>query len=96
MKRVVRYLLEGNGTVPLFVEDGGYFPVGEELVGISVDDTKRHLPNSVHILTKQNLIDRLVAIEYKNIPTDTEPMSQSEIESFVDQWLSDKGLPEYS
>ena len=60
---VIRYLLEGDGTVPKFVEDGGYFPLGEELVGISVDEDKRHLPSSVVKMTEQGLVDRLVEIK---------------------------------
>lgn len=95
MKKIVRYLLEGNGTIPAFIEDGGYFASGEELVGVSIDTSKRHLPATVHVLTKQNIIDRLVAIGYKETPND-DPMDATAAATFVDQWLSDKGMADYS
>lgn len=46
-KKIVRYLLEGQGSVPSFIENGGYFPVGSEIIGLSVDSTKRHVPTSL-------------------------------------------------
>ena len=46
-KKVVRYLLEADGTVPISIEDGGYFLVGEELVGVTVDSAKRHVPSTM-------------------------------------------------
>ncbi len=65
-KHIVRYLLEGDGTVPKFIEDGGHFPIGEEYVGISIDDEKRHLPSSVQKLNDQQLIDRIISLGYNN------------------------------
>lgn len=56
-KQVIRYLLEGNGSVPTFVEDGGYFRNGAELVGISVDETVRYLPASVHRMDEVELLE---------------------------------------
>jgi hypothetical protein len=61
-KHLVRYLLNGNGTVPDFVESGGFFPVGEELVGISVDDEARYLPDSVVKLSREDLIARIESL----------------------------------
>lgn len=90
MKSVIRYLLEGDGSVPLFVETGGFFPLGEELVGISVDETKRHLPATVHKLTKQNLIDRITLITPKH--EDGSDLTAQEISDMANQFFADHGL----
>lgn len=61
-KQLIRYLLQGDGTIPPFVEDGGYFPVNEELVGRSVDETIRYLPSSIVRMTRADLVARITAI----------------------------------
>lgn len=66
-KYIIRYLLEGDGTVPVFVEDGGYLPINEEYVGISIDDTKRYLPSSIQKLTEQQLIDRANSLNLRDV-----------------------------
>jgi len=38
-KKIISYKLNENGTIPDFVEDGGYYPKGDGvLLGISKDD----------------------------------------------------------
>lgn len=61
-KKVISYLLEGDGSVPKFVHDGGHFPIGHELIGISVDEDARHVPDSVHRLTEEQLLERVQSI----------------------------------
>lgn len=68
-KKLVRYLLEGDGTVPLFVSNGGYWPVGGELVGASVDEDERHVPASVVRMTKADLLARLASMNLKDPET---------------------------
>jgi len=63
MKHIVRYLLEADGSIPRFIEDGGYFPVDEELIGVSVDDKKRHLPHTVKKLSRADLVARVGSVE---------------------------------
>lgn len=65
-KKIIRYLLEGDGTIPKFVEDGGYMPIGEEYVGISVDEEKRHLPTTVHVLDEADLQARANQMSFEN------------------------------
>lgn len=55
MKRIIRYMLDGDGTVPKFVLDGGYFPSAGELIGVSVDEDMRHVPSSVARMNKEEL-----------------------------------------
>lgn len=87
MKHVVRYLLEGNGTIPTFIEDGGYYPQGEELVGISIDEEKRHLPGTVKKLTEEELYDRIVLLECKDHITQ-ELLTPEQIQSLVNEMFS--------
>lgn len=61
-KKLIRYLLEGDGSVPTFVEDGGYVPLGQELIGRSVDDSVRHLPVTVGVMSRADLIARMTTV----------------------------------
>lgn len=85
MKYVIRYMLDGDGTVPKFVEDGGYFPSGEELIGVSIDDDKRYLPSTVQKLTKQQLVDSI------QVPVNSNK-TQLQI---AEEWLASVGLNSY-
>lgn len=38
-KKVIVYSLENNRTIPSFIEDGGYFAIGDDIVGISSSDS---------------------------------------------------------
>jgi len=99
MKRVVRYLLEGDGSVPTFVVSGGFFMVGPELVGVSVDESERHVPLSVARLTKQQLVDRFTSMSPNRVtsPGNEEivPMNAQDIADYVDAWLTSQGIPDY-
>lgn len=81
-KLVVKYLLEGDGSVPTFIEDGGYFPVGEECVGISVDENKRHVPSTVIRLTLEDLALRITNLV--NYESDYES-EEEEAQAFFDR-----------
>jgi len=61
-KKVLKYLLEGVGTVPVAIADGGYWPVGAELVGVSVDDSQRYVPASYVSMSKADLVARLAGM----------------------------------
>lgn len=92
MRLLVRYLLEGKGEVPNFIEDGGYFSVNEEYVGITVDSSKRHVPSTVHQVTRADLIARISAQNPKKMYPEQGFLSQQEIEAMVDAFLLEKGL----
>lgn len=59
-KKIVRYLLEGNGTVPIFIENGGYYSIGAEIVGLSVDEDERHVPKTVKRMSRAELLARVM------------------------------------
>lgn len=93
MKHVIRYLLDGDGTVPKFVDDGGYFIIGYEMVGISVDDEKRYLPLSVHKLTRVDLYARVDSMEMYG--SDRNLLTSEEKHAIVDNFLTQRGLSNY-
>lgn len=90
MKHVVRYLLEGDGTIPKFIEDGGYFQLGEELVGISVDDTKRHLPSTVFKLTQEDLSARIISMNLSE--RGGSPLTVEQCQQMAADFFSQKGI----
>lgn len=89
-KRVVRYLLEGDGSVPLFVEDGGYWPVGSELVGLSKDENERHVPSTVIRMARADLTARLAGMVL--LDNENDPMDDSEKAAALDAWLARIGM----
>lgn len=90
-KQVIRYLLEGDGTIPLFVEDGGYWMVGNELVGKSVDENERHLPATVFRMTKANLTARITAMGLVDLETQ-ELLGQEALDAMLNAWLAQIGM----
>ena len=95
-RHVIAYLMDGAGVTPDYVEyGGGQFNVGDEMVGISVEDTERYLPSTVTKLTKAELITRLQDLGIKRF-SDSHSFTDQEISDMVDQYLSDNGLPDYA
>lgn len=85
-KKLVRYLLEGNGTVPMFIESGGYYPIGHELIGLSVDEEVRHVPASVYRMTRADLLVRMQSMSLSD--RDGNLLSQEQIEDQLDAFLA--------
>jgi hypothetical protein len=92
MKHVIRYLLDGDGSTPAFVADAGYYKSGEELVGISIDDSKRYLPATVIKLTKNELVARIKLVARK---LDGSSLSDAEALAEAEAFLSARGLADY-
>lgn len=90
-KKLVRYLLEGDGTVPAFVSNGGYFPVGAELVGVSVDEDQRHVPATVVRMTRADLEARVASMEFRNPETNAVLSEQDKLDK-MEIWLEAVGL----
>jgi hypothetical protein len=94
-RQLIRYLLEGRGNNPTFLDygHGGHFmdPTTEEFVGVSVDQDKRRLPASVFKLTRAQLKNRLTTLGYdKN--EDGSDMTNAELDTFIQEWLDGRGL----
>jgi len=50
MKHVVEYKLHG-GTIPYFIQDGGYFSNNGKLIGLTKDNTDCYIPPSPELVT---------------------------------------------
>lgn len=85
-KRMIRYLLEGNRSTPLFVSNGGYFKVGHEWVGVSVDEDMYFIPSSVRRMNKAELVARITDLEM------TPPMTLPEKLAMIEVWLANLGM----
>jgi hypothetical protein len=92
-KHIVRYLPEGDGTLPKFIEQGGHIldTSTGEAIGLSVDEDKRHLPSTVFKLTRAQIKTRMSTLGYNKKEDDT-TMSDAELDTAVQEFLDAKGL----
>ena len=89
---IVEYKLhrnkQGNMIIPYFIKDGGYYVVGNKLVGHTVD-TESYIPSTLVVLDKAALITRLTNLGYRIRVEDTERSATAEeIEAHVDAFIS--------
>ena len=89
---IVEYKLhrrkQGNMFIPYFIKDGGYFVVGNKLVGHTVNDGS-YIPSTLVVLDKAALITRLTNLGYRIRVEDTERLATAEeIETHVDAFIS--------
>ena len=95
---IVEYKLHrnerGNMIIPFFIADGGYFIVGNKLVGYTVNDGS-YIPLTLVVLDKDALITRLTNSGYtiREIPENPELRlaTAEEIEAIVDAFISKHG-----
>ena len=79
---------QGNMFIPYFIKDGGYFVVGNKLVGHTVNDGS-YIPSTLVVLDKAALITRLTNMGYQIRVEDTERLATAEeIETHVDAFIS--------
>ena len=79
---------QGNMIIPYFIKDGGYYVVGNKLVGHTVD-TESYIPSTLVVLDKAALITRLTNLGYKVFDNGTERSATAEeIEAAVDAFIS--------
>ena len=89
---IVEYKLHrnerGNMITPFFIDDGGYYGVGNKLVGHTVDNGS-YIPSTLVVLDKAALITRLTNMGYQIRVEDTERLATAEeIETHVDAFIS--------
>lgn len=89
-KLVVKYLLEGVGTVPTAIQDGGYWPIGHELVGVTFDNTVRYVASSFASLARSDLAARLASMNLKN--QDGSAMNSDQQAAMLTAWLAQVGM----
>jgi len=79
---------QGNMIIPYFIKDGGYYVVGNKLVGHTVNDGS-YIPSTLVVLDKAALITRLTNSGYTIRDNDTERLATAEeIEAIVDAFIS--------
>lgn len=94
MKLIARYKLEGKeGRIPDFIVDGGYFHLKNESIGVTVDSEERHIPSTVVIMSRADIVSRLVSLG--SHPHQNRPLTQSEAQAIVEAFLAEKGMQDY-
>ncbi len=88
--QIIEYKLDGDGTVPNFVKDGGYFIFDHKIIGVSIDTTERFMPESVTVLTNQELINRVISLNLRN--EENTELSTEEKTTIATAWLTNKGF----
>lgn len=95
--KLVRYILDG-GQVPQFIEDGGYFPNGFDLVGLSVSDESQ-IPESVYFVSRAELMSRALVChkdaEGAFLPKPAsggQLFTEEDVTASVEAWLAARGL----
>lgn len=78
--KVIKYLLEADGTVPKWIDKGGYFLVDEWLIGATVDASKRRVPKEVDVLNKNELVQWIA----QHLSTDSQTAKD-----VADKWLKE-------
>ena len=97
MKQVYSYTHNSNGTIPYWVEDGGYYTDARDKSFVGISDVPVFPSDDRTVLTRDKLVARVQSIhawqpyQYEKdggIHTKT----NSEIETDVDDWLKLKGF----
>ena len=81
---------QGNMITPYFIKEGGYYPVGNKLVGHTVDNGS-YIPSTLVVLDKAALITRLTNSGYTIPNPDTgenDAATAEQIEAAVDAFIS--------
>ena len=81
---------QGSKITPYFIKDGGYYPVGNKLVGHTVDNGS-YIPSTLVVLDKAALITRLTNSGYTIPNPDTgenDAATAEQIEAAVDAFIS--------
>ena len=98
MKQVYSYTHNSNGTIPYWVEDGGYYKDARDKSFVGVSDVPIYTEaDNRTVLTRDNLVARVQSIhawqpyQYEK-DGDIHTKTNSEIETDVDDWLKLKGF----
>ena len=81
----------GNMFIPYFIKDGGYFVVGNKLVGHTVNDGS-YIPETLIVLDRDALITRLTNLGHIILDNNTPRLATAEeIETAVDTFIGKYG-----
>lgn len=92
-KHIVEYKMHTDGinkTIPYFIEDGGYFEIGNKKIGVTCDDSEVYIPlETLTEMSSQAIIDRVVGMD---IIRQGETLTESEKEDIATEWLTTRGF----
>ena len=90
---IIKYQLD-TGRIPSYITDGGYFPVGNDLVGIGsgggTELSKSELLS--YVMTQHNSSTFQKITESYTAAPIQEDMSDSEVTTMVNNWCTAKGI----
>ena len=90
MKKIVKYLMhknnENNLVTPYFISNGGYFKNNGELIGITEDDEKIYVPETLTELTEIEFIDYVKSLTLNG---EDGEMSLKEKEKMAKSWIEE-------
>ena len=91
---VIKYQLEDNGTIPSYITDGGYFPIGDDLIGIGsgggTELSKSELLSYVMAQHSSSTFKKMTERQYAAALE--ENMSDAEVTTMVNDWCTEKGI----
>ena len=101
MARYLEYKLHapmnGHGmSTPNFITNGGHWYNDNKMIGVEPDSTEYYVPETVDVLTADQLKARQVAVHaaapYKVMGADGLPtaddMTNAQVETMVDEWIA--------
>ncbi|HWQ65966.1 MAG TPA: hypothetical protein VN372_03740 [Methanospirillum sp.] len=75
MRKLLKYKLTDHGTIPTFIENGGYFPTEDGyLHGISVSIDDEWTPDGTTWVSKAEL-EAIITATNTNLPEGMQPMT---------------------
>ena len=95
MKYIVEYKLH-NGSIPYFIDDGGYYPIDKKMVGVTKDSDDCFIPKFVSEggelvqVSNQDFINRVVGMDLED--ADGNVMDADKKTTVANEWLSEKGF----
>ena len=86
--KIVKYKLESNGTIPTWIDDGGYYPTTDEvMIGATVDNSDEtglgELETEADVKTYLDTYTSDWSEEDPNDPNATVPFNQTNAASHI-------------
>tara|TARA_R100000808_G_scaffold7764_1_gene22464 strand:+ start:261 stop:548 length:288 start_codon:yes stop_codon:yes gene_type:complete len=86
--KIVKYKLEDNGTIPTWIDDGGYYPNSEEvMIGATVDGSSEvglgELASEADVKTYLDSYTSTWTEEDPTNPNETVPFDQTQAATYV-------------
>ena len=89
-RKIVKYLMhknnDGNNITPLFIDNGGYFPDNNTLIGVTYDDSEIYIPETLTVLTKAELITFVKGLSFDDAEGNSKSVKEKKI--MAEKWLS--------